>query len=98
MPVKPQDVKREARRYSLSYDFDGLATFKPPFQPTPVLGMAQAMAVARVEIVGHRGAALGRHHAAVLKRPPLLLALEEAARERAHHESVALGDHRMRIH
>ncbi|MCC7410553.1 MAG: SDR family oxidoreductase [Gammaproteobacteria bacterium] len=28
----------------------------------------------------------------------LLLALEEAARERAHHEGVALGDHRMRIH
>jgi hypothetical protein len=58
MPVKPVDVKRETRQYTLQYDFNGLVNFKHPFQLAPVLDLAQAMKVARVEIVGHRGAAL----------------------------------------
>lgn len=58
MPVRPADVTREVRRYSLSYDFDGLVNFKHPFQLTPVFYTAQAMQVRRVEIEGHRGAAL----------------------------------------
>ncbi|MCC7463147.1 MAG: hypothetical protein IT480_11875 [Gammaproteobacteria bacterium] len=58
MPVRPGDVTREVRRYSLSYDFDGLVNFKHPFQLTPVFYMAQAMQARRVEIEGHRGAAL----------------------------------------
>ena len=58
MPVKPVDVKREVKQYSLPYDFDGLINFKHPFQLTPILDMANAMKVSRVEIIGHRGAAL----------------------------------------
>ncbi|MEY4762208.1 MAG: hypothetical protein RLZZ200_2064 [Pseudomonadota bacterium] len=58
MPVKPVDVKREVKQYSLSYDFDGLINFKHPFQLTPILDMAHAMQVSRVEITGHRGSAL----------------------------------------
>ncbi len=58
MPVKPKEVKREVRSYSLSYDFNGMVNFKHPFQLTPILDLAQAMRVARVEIEGHRGAAL----------------------------------------
>jgi hypothetical protein len=58
MPVKPTDVKREVRSFSLPYDFNGLINFKHPFQLTPILDLANAMKVSRVEITGHRGAAL----------------------------------------
>lgn len=58
MPVKPVDVKREVRQFSLPYDFDGLVNFKHPFQLTPILDLANAMKVSRVEITGYRGAVL----------------------------------------
>lgn len=58
MPVKPVDVKREVRQFSLPYDFDGLINFKHPFQLTPILDLANAMKISRVEITGYRGAAL----------------------------------------
>lgn len=58
MPVKAAEVKREARDYSLAYEFNGLVTFKHPFQLAPLLEEARAMPAARVEITGHRGAAL----------------------------------------
>jgi hypothetical protein len=58
MPVKPVDVTREVRSFSLPYDFNGLINFKHPFQLTPILDLANAMKVSRVEITGHRGAAL----------------------------------------
>ncbi len=58
MPERPGDVAREVRRYVLSYDFDGMVDFKHPFQLTPILHMAEAMKASRVEIEGHRGAAL----------------------------------------
>ena len=58
MPVQPVEVKREVREYTLQYDFDGLVTFKHPFALAPILDVAKAMPATRVEIVGHRGAAL----------------------------------------
>ena len=58
MPVKPVAVARELRRFSLAYDFDGGANFKHPFALTPILDLAQAMKASRIEIEGHRGAAL----------------------------------------
>lgn len=58
MPVKPAAVKREVRSFSLQYDFDGLISFKHPFTLTPILDLAQAMKAGRIEIEGHRGAAL----------------------------------------
>ena len=58
MPVKPVDVKREVRSFALPYDFNGLVNFKHPFQLTPILDLANAMKVSRVEIEGHRSAAL----------------------------------------
>ena len=58
MPVKPVDVKREARSFSLTYDFNGLVNFKHPFQLAPVLDLALAMPAARIGITGYRGAAL----------------------------------------
>jgi outer membrane protein OmpA-like peptidoglycan-associated protein len=42
----------------VTYDFDGLVGFKHPFQLAPILDLAKAMPAARVEITGHRGAAL----------------------------------------
>ena len=58
MPVKPVDVKREKRSYTLTYDFNGLTNFKHPFQLTPVLDMAQALKASKIEITGHQSAAL----------------------------------------
>ena len=58
MPVKPVDVKREPRSFSLNYDFNGLVNFKHPFQLTPVLDLAVAMKASRIEITGYRSAAL----------------------------------------
>jgi hypothetical protein len=58
MPVKPVNVKHAVHRYSLQYDFDGLVNFKHPFALTPILDLAQAMKAGRIEIEGHRGAAL----------------------------------------
>ena len=58
MPVKPVAVKREPHSYSLSYDFNGLISFRHPFQLTPILDLARAMKATQVEIEGHRGAAL----------------------------------------
>ena len=58
MPVKPADVKRERRQFTLQYDFDGLVNFKHPFQLAPILDLAIAMKASRIEIEGHRGAAL----------------------------------------
>jgi hypothetical protein len=58
MPVKLEEVKREVRRYTLQYDFDGLVNFKHPFALAPILDLAKSMPATRVEIVGHRGAAL----------------------------------------
>ena len=52
------DVKREVRSFALPYDFNGLVNFKHPFQLTPILDLANAMKVSRVEIEGHRSAAL----------------------------------------
>jgi hypothetical protein len=58
MPTKPVEVKREVQHFSLPYDFNGLINFKHPFQLTPILDLANAMKVSRVEITGYRGAAL----------------------------------------
>lgn len=58
MPVKPVAVKREARSFSLQYDFDGGINFKHPFALTPILDLALAMKASRIEIEGHRGGAL----------------------------------------
>jgi len=58
MPVKPAAMKPETRRFSLHYDFNGLVSFKHPFELTPVLDIAQAMKASRIDIEGHRGAAL----------------------------------------
>ncbi|MEO8307995.1 MAG: hypothetical protein ABI616_08135 [Pseudomonadota bacterium] len=58
MPVKTEEVKRESRDYSLAYDFNGMVSFKHPFQLAPLLELAKAMPAKRIEIIGHRGAAL----------------------------------------
>ena len=80
MPVKPAAVKREPHSYSLSYDFNGLISFRHPFQLTPILDLARAMKASQVEIEGHRGAAL-LSDGSVLQESP------ELARRRA--EQVA---------
>ena len=58
MPTAPVEVKKEARHYTLDYAFNGMVSFKTPFQLAPVLDMARAMPASRVEIVGYRSAAL----------------------------------------
>jgi hypothetical protein len=58
MPTKPAEVKREVRQFSLPYAFNGLVSFKTPFQLTPILDLAKAMPAAHIEIVGHRSSAL----------------------------------------
>jgi hypothetical protein len=71
MPVKPADVKREARRFSLAYDFDGLVNFKHPFQLTPVLDLAVAMHASRIEITGHQSGALLSDGTVIAEAPGL---------------------------
>lgn len=58
MPVAPTAVKLEPREYTLPYDFNGMVSFKHPFQLAPLLEVAKAMPAKRVEITGHRGAVL----------------------------------------
>ena len=58
MPAQAVQVKAEVQHYTLNYDFNGLVNFKHPFQLAPALETARAMGARRVEIVGHRGAAL----------------------------------------
>ena len=57
-PAKPAAVKREPHSFSLPYDFNGMVGFKHPTLLVAVLDVAQALKATRVEIEGHRGAAL----------------------------------------
>ncbi len=55
---KAPAVKRETKRFEISYDFNGLIGFKHPFQLAPVLELARSMPAKRVAITGFRSAAL----------------------------------------
>jgi hypothetical protein len=71
MPVALAEVKREARDYTLPYDFNGMVSFKHPFQLAPLLEVARAMPASRVEITGHRGAALLSDGTVLQERPDI---------------------------
>jgi hypothetical protein len=58
MPTTPTEVKREPKSFTMTYDFNGMVNFKTPFQLAPVLELAKAMPASRIQITGHRSAAL----------------------------------------
>jgi len=71
MPTAATEVKREAKSYTMTYDFNGMVNFKTPFQLAPVLELARAMPASRIEITGHRGAALLSNGTVLQERPDL---------------------------
>ena len=71
MPAAAVEVKREPKSYTMTYDFNGMVNFKTPFQLAPVLELAKAMPASRIEITGHRGAALLSDGTVLQERPDL---------------------------
>jgi len=71
MPTAAVEVKREPKSYTMTYDFNGMVNFKTPFQLAPVLELAKAMPASRIEITGHRGAALLSDGTVLQERPDL---------------------------
>jgi len=71
MPSAPADVKREPKSFTMTYDFNGMVNFKTPFQLAPVLELAKAMSASRIEITGHRSAALLSDGTVLQERPDL---------------------------
>jgi hypothetical protein len=60
-PAAPRPAaasSRAPRTFTIHYDFNGLVGFRHPAELIPVLDQAQAVKATRIEIEGHRGAAL----------------------------------------
>ena len=51
-------ARREARQFTIHYDFNGRIGFRHPAELIPILEQANAIKATRIQIEGHRGAAL----------------------------------------